>query len=385
MNRIFALARHFVPFFKYCAVGLVGTALDVGVLYLLIERGGWTLLPATSLAFAAAVVNNYVLNKVWTFGHRSKNDRKLFIKFLIVSCVGLVLTNALMFLFVELGGAWYVTAKLVTSAVVLIWNFLANKYWTFRLQEYEIEIPEQFAFQFSIVVPAYNEEKRIGATLDTIARHLREKKIDAEIIVADDGSTDGTRDVVGRMCADIPNLSMVHYRRNMGKGFAVRQGVRASRGKYILFTDADNSTPIQELERVAAAVVEGRCDIAIGSRYAKHANVTVSQPPLRVAIGRLGNALIRLFLITGIRDTQCGFKLFSHHAAKEIFARQKITRWGFDMEALVVAGALGYKIAEVPVSWHDVAGSRLRPIRDGLRTFWELIYIKLNLWSGRYK
>ena len=382
---MFSFFKKFLPFVKYCVVGAIGTAVDVGALYALVEYAHWTLFPATTAAFLAAVVNNYTLNKIWTFRHRSSNHRKLFLKFMIVSCTGLGLTNALMFVFVLKLGIWYVSAKVLTSGFVFLWNFLANQYWTFRLEEYDLGIPARFSHEFSIIVPAYNEERRIASTLETIGRYVRARKLDAEIIVVDDGSTDGTRGVIEERRAEAPNLTIIHYRQNMGKGFAVRRGVRASHGRYILFTDADNSTPIEELEKLAAPLRAGVCDIAVGSRYLRSDSVKVAQPLLRIALGRAGNWLIRMFLIEGVRDTQCGFKMFAHRAAKEIFARQKVIRWGFDMEALAVGKALGYRIQELAVSWHDVPGSRFRPIRDAIRTFWELIYIKVNFWSGRYR
>ncbi len=148
-------------------------------------------------------------------------------------------------------------------------------------------------------------------------------------------------------------------------------------------TDADNSTPIEEYASLIQKMRKN--DIAIGSRYLKNSQVKRKQSASRIAIGRIGNFLIQMFLVDGITDTQCGFKLFTHHSAKEIFFRQKVTRFGFDVEVLVIANTLNYSIAEVPVSWFNSPESRFRPIRDAIRTFFDLLYIKLNLWSGRYR
>ncbi len=376
------LIRQFWPFFKYCVVGTLGTAVDVGALYLLVEYARLPLLLATTIAFILAVTHNFLLNKIWTFQNKSQNFRKLYIKFLIISIIGLALTNLFMYLFVILAGIWYIFAKLLTSLIVLTWNFLGNKYWTFKISQRQVEIPETFDFDLSIVIPAYNEENRIKSTLLTIADFVDEQSLKAEIIVVDDGSGDRTAAIVRQKSSKIPNLRLVRQPRNLGKGAAVRAGVETATGATILMTDADNSTPIEEYLRLAKHIDDHH--IVIGSRHLRDSDVKVRQPLTRRVIGRVGNTLINIFLISGIKDTQCGFKLFRHAPAKEIFSRQKITRWGFDMEALAIAELLDYPVKEVPVSWFNSLDTRLRPVRDTLRTAWELIYIKLNLMSGRY-
>ncbi len=157
----------------------------------------------------------------------------------------------------------------------------------------------------------------------------------------------------------------------------------AARGRYILFTDADNSTPIEELAGFLPQMQ--RADVAIGSRYLSESKVHIKQPWYRIAIGRIANFLIQLFLVDGIRDTQCGFKLFRHHAAKDIFSRMKVEGFGFDMEALTLAELLGYSVRELPVDWYNSDSSRVRPLKDTFRTFKDLVFIKLNVWTGKYK
>ncbi|MBP9718584.1 glycosyltransferase [Candidatus Gracilibacteria bacterium] len=372
-------------FIKYALVGVLGTAIDLGSLYFFVEFAHLPVLVGSVLSFLLAVVNNFILNKTWTFKDRSKNYRKLFIKFLMVSLVGLALTVGFMYVFVNLAGIWYIAAKVLTSGIVLTWNFFANKLWTFRLIEKILHIDPHHTYELSVIIPAYNEENRIKTTLLTVYDYLKEKNYNAEILVVNDGSKDKTAEVVKHYMHKIPILRLIDMKKNQGKGAAVKNGVEASKGTYILFIDADNSTPIEELEKLFVAMKKHNAQIAIGSRYLQNSEVKIKQPLYRVMIGRFGNMLIQLFLIDGIRDTQCGFKLFEHKSAREIFSFQKISRFGFDIEALVVAKSLGYTIVEVPVSWFNSPESRFRPIRDTLKTFKDLIYIKLNLWSGRYE
>lgn len=302
----------------------------------------------------------------------------------MVSLVGLGLTLTSMIFFVNILGLWYMLAKILSSGIVLTWNFLGNKLWTFKIKEKELAIPEEFHFDLSIIIPAYNEENRIKATLLLINDYVERNKLSAEIIVVSDGSKDDTNEVVDACNGTIKNLHLVPCKSNNGKGYAVKRGVEISRGQYILFTDADNSTPIEQFGKLFHVLKQNSASIAIGSRYLPDSAVKIKQSKWRVLIGRIGNLLISIFLIDGIKDTQCGFKLFTHEAAKEIFSMQKIKRFGFDMEVLVVANLHGYKVIEVPVSWFNSPESRVRPIKDAFITLKDLFYIKLNLWCGRY-
>lgn len=379
-----AIIGHFKTFTKYAMVGTVATAVDLGFLYVFVESFELQVVPASISSFLIANITSFFLNKFWTFESQSKNYRKLYIKFFSVSLVGIGITAIMMHLLPAILGIWYMFAKVLTSMIVVFWNFLANKLWTFKLKPKEVDIPREFSFEYSIVIPAYNEENRIKSTLLVIDDYIKSANISAEIIVVSDGSKDKTNEVVNSYIPKIHHLHLESYEKNQGKGFAVKTGINASKGRYILFTDADNSTPIEELENLTNELKKQKSDIAIGSRYLKKSKVVLSQSAFRIWIGRTGNRLIRWFLIDNIMDTQCGFKLFKHKCAKEIFALQKIKRFGFDMEALVVAKSLGYKITEVPVSWYNSVQSRVRPVKDALNTLKELIYIKLNLWGGRY-
>lgn len=376
--------KNFRPFIKYCIVGTIGTLIDVGTLFVLVEYFEFPVILATVFSFILAVSNNFIFNQKWTFRSPSKNYRKMFIKFFIVGLVGLGLTVVCMYFFVHILDIWYILAKIFTSGIVLFWNFLGNKLWTFKFYPKYLEIPDHYDFQFSIVIPAYNEAERLGNTLSIIHEYVHSHRLSAEIIVVSDGSRDNTVELVKEYQKTIHHLELVEYSKNQGKGFAVKMGVKNSKGEYILFADADNSTPIEELEHLYQGLLQEKVDIAIGSRYLPKSNIKIRQPRYRIVLGRLGNFFIRTFLVDDIRDTQCGFKLFKHRVAREIFYLQRVKRFGFDMEALVIAHSLGYRVIEVPVSWYHAPGSRIRPLKDAFRTLIDLFYIKLNLWSGRY-
>jgi len=375
--------KEYLVFIKYATVGITGTALDVGSLYVFVDLLHIPVLVAAAMSFVLAVINNFILNKYWTFQNSGRNVKKQFIKFLLVSVVGLALTEICMALFVYLLGIWYIASKLVTSVIVLTWNFLANKNWTFTETIRPLSAADRYEYNLTIIIPAFNEEKRIGSTLEAIHRYFDQKRITREIIVVDDGSSDDTAGVVNAMKERIHDLRCIRYLPNRGKGYAVKAGVERSKGEYILFTDADNSTPIEEFEKFHPLL--SHTTVVIGSRYMAESAVKIRQPYYRVLLGRLGNFLIRALLFNDIRDTQCGFKAFQHRTARDLFSRMKVNRFGFDIELLSIAHLLKCSVREIPVSWYNSPQSRIRPIKDALRTFADLIYIKLNLLSGRYE
>lgn len=241
---------------------------------------------------------------------------------------------------------------------------------------------EEKKYDFSIIIPAYNEGQRIYKTLNKINKYINEKDLNAEIIIVNDGSSDNTVEILNNIAAESKNLKIIDLIKNQGKGFVVKNGVLAAKGKYILFTDADNSTPIEELEKLIPHLNEN--EIIIGSRYLDKESVQKKQAKYRIVISRLGNLLIQSLVIKGIKDTQCGFKLFHSNVAKQIFTLQKIKRFGFDIEILSIGQKYNFNIKEVPVLWINDAASHVRPVRDSLITFKDLMLIKLNLLSGRY-
>jgi dolichyl-phosphate beta-glucosyltransferase len=239
------------------------------------------------------------------------------------------------------------------------------------------------ALTYSIVLPAYNETQRIASTLDQILEHADKREWSFEVIVVDDGSTDDTAQIVEAYAGKHPALRLLRNPGNRGKGYSVRQGMFEARGDVLLFSDADLSSPIAEADKLFAAIQQG-ADIAIGSRWLNADMQIKRQPPHRQLFGRIFNLMLRLGLGLNFRDTQCGFKAFTRDAAQKVFPLQRIERWGFDPELLYLARTFGLNVAEVAVAWSHREGTHLRPMRDGLSMFGEILAIRWNALSGKY-
>ncbi|GFO55325.1 glycosyl transferase [Geomonas sp. Red276] len=231
----------------------------------------------------------------------------------------------------------------------------------------------------SIVIAAFNEQERLPQTLRTIASYLARRGTPAEIVVVDDGSTDATAQAVREMAPSVPGLRLIGYPANRGKGYALRTGVLSARGGEVLVTDADLSTPIEELDSLRNELARTGSDIAIGSRALPASRILKAQPPWRRLMSRLFSRAVRSLVIQEFRDTQCGFKLFSARSAAELFARARIDRFAYDVEILALAGRHGFKVCEVPVSWTNSPASRVRPLRDSLQMLADLARIRFLL------
>jgi len=236
---------------------------------------------------------------------------------------------------------------------------------------------------YSIVIPAYNESARLGATLEKVLAYVHAQGWNAEVIVVNDGSRDNTAEIVKAFAAKDPVLRLVENPGNRGKGYSVRNGMLNARGRVILFSDADLSSPIEEAPKLFQEIENG-ADIAIGSRWLRAETQTQRQPLHRQLIGRIFNVLLRLTLGLQFKDTQCGFKAFRQPAVQAIFPLQKIERWGFDPEILFLARKLGFKVQEVSVLWGHSGGTRINPLVDGSRMFTEMLHVRWLDWTGEY-
>ena len=238
------------------------------------------------------------------------------------------------------------------------------------------------AAELSIVVPAYNEAGRLPRTLERIRSYLRERRIAAEVIVVDDGSTDATAAVAGNLQAEFPELRLLSNGRNRGKGFSVRHGMLEARGRVVLFTDADLSAPIEEADKLLAAL--GGYQVAIGSRAMDRSLIEVHQSRLRELAGILFNLVVRVITGLPFADTQCGFKAFVREPSQIVFEQQRIERFGFDPEVLFLARRHGLQAVEVPVRWAHDPATKVHMVRDSLHMLGELLLVRWNWLAGRY-
>jgi len=237
----------------------------------------------------------------------------------------------------------------------------------------------------TIVIPAYNEAERLPGSLGKIQAYLMGRELEAEIVVVDDGSTDNTAAVVRDLAASMRGLRLISYPGNRGKGYALRKGVQSSRGSLVLVTDADLSTPIEELETLKQHISAQSHQIAIGSRALPLSDVVRAQPTWRKGMGRLFNQIVKLLVIDDFMDTQCGFKLFSGEAARRLFDEARIDRFAYDVEILALAKRNGYRIAEVPITWKNCTASKVNPVLDSLQMLADLVKIRIRIGQRQEK
>jgi len=231
--------------------------------------------------------------------------------------------------------------------------------------------------KLAVVVPAYNEEPRLAKSLQRVREYLSGQLYAWEVVVVDDGSTDRTPEIARGCAEQDPRFRLISYSPNSGKGAAVRTGMMDAEADWLLLCDADLAAPIEEVEKLFAA----EKPIAIGSRPLRESNLEIRQPWWREAAGRAFNYAVQALSIRGIKDTQCGFKLFSREAAKAIFPRCRFDGFSYDFEALMIGQKLGFEIAEVPIRWSHQEGSKVRLVRDGLGMLRDLVKLRLSLTS----
>ena len=239
----------------------------------------------------------------------------------------------------------------------------------------------------SIVIPAFNEERRLEKTLKALHEYFQDQRLLVELILVEDGSTDATATIARQTAAQVPEMQLVLLQnsRNLGKGQSVRRGMLQARGEYTLLTDADLSTPVEEFQKLFLALKTEPAHIAIGSRDLPDSDVQIRQSQMRERSGKVFNLLVRLLLGMSFRDTQCGFKVFKTEACRNLFAKQSVSRFSFDVEILLMAREAGLRIVEVPVVWRHDQGSRVRFFQDGSRMILDLGKIAFKYWSGSYR
>ncbi len=238
--------------------------------------------------------------------------------------------------------------------------------------------------KLSVVVPVYNEEKRLQNGFDHYYQYLKKQKYDWELIFVNDGSRDNTLKLLEGLAKAKPQVKIVTYSNNHGKGYAICQGIKTAVGKYILFTDLDHSVPIEAVENFFPYFEKGYL-VVIGSRRVHGAKITVHQKPLREFLGRGFTAIVNVFIYWGIADATCGFKAFESSVAKKIFAKITVYDWAFDAEILYICKKNKIKIAQAPVTWGDVRGSKVSLKKDILRSFRGILKIRANDIAGQYK
>lgn len=236
----------------------------------------------------------------------------------------------------------------------------------------------------TIIIPAYNEEKTIRGTLFEIAEYLKHKEFSSEVMVVDDGSNDSTAECARSTSGMFANFRLLSYGGNRGKGYAVKSGMSAAKGKYALFMDADNSTSISELDKFLPYFKEGY-DVVIASRRLRESLVEEKQPFLRAKMGRFYILLSKISLGLDLSDFNCGFKIYNVNNAGFIFRLQRMDDWSFDVELLFLANKYGLKIKEVPVRWVHKSGSKVKPFSDAVKSFFSLVKIKMNDINDKYK
>ena len=243
-------------------------------------------------------------------------------------------------------------------------------------------MPEPY---LSIVIPAYNEALRIGGTLEKVRAYVETRSFPCELILVDDGSQDGTPQILENFQERYAKARILRNEPNRGKGFTVRRGVLAARGEFVLFTDADLSAPIEENNKLLAALETSGADAAVGSRALDRRLIGIHQPWRREMAGRVFNLLVRLFTGLKIRDTQCGLKLFRRASTRRAFELQRVTGFGFDPEVLFLIQHLGGKIVEVPVRWNDSPATKVHFLRDSTRMFLDLVVLRWRALAGGYR
>ncbi|HHV16049.1 MAG TPA: glycosyltransferase [Gelria sp.] len=379
--------------YRFVIVGLLNTGIDFAVFNLLISASGIRTGPGLLLinitAVLVAIVNSYILNRIWTFKSSDPNYTAQLPKFLTASLTGMIINTVTVGLVPLL--LWPGTAptssalnvaKLLAAILSASWNFISYRHWVFKKYDSAAKFPPYQPGLISIVIPAYNEALRLPERLQNLASTLP-SSFPVEIIVVDDGSTDTTAAITRHIAETFPQISCISYKRNRGKGKAVRTGMLAARGEFLIFADADNTFTPRHIESLVAKLKAGN-SIAIACRHGTNGQRIEGESWLRHLMGKCFNQLVQAILLPGIKDSQCGLKGFHYQAAQEIFCRQHLNGFAFDVEILTLARALGYEIAELEVKAIDCNGSRVNPLLAPVQMLVDLFRVRNALFFNTY-
>ena len=367
--------KHFI---KFSIVGLFSTLIDLSF-YLFLERilEVYYLL-AAALAFLIASTFSFIFNRFWTFRIDHGQKRIQYFKFIIVATGGLILTELILYILVEKFFYYDILAKFIAIIIVVNWNFILQKHWSFKKEKLERKLKESEAsLDISVIIPTYNEEKVIKKTILEGLEYLENNFNTWEIIVVDDKSEDNTLKVLKK----IKGIKILRNLKNHGKGYTVAKGVARAQGSLILFMDADNSTAIRELDNFLKYTSD--YDLIIGSRALKDSQIKIKQSIFKRILGKIGNLIIRIMIFSKIYDSQCGFKLFSHKV-KPLFEKLTIEDWGFDFELIFLAKKYSLKIKELPITWSNNINSKVKG-RDYVKTLGQVFKVRFNDLINKYK
>lgn len=381
--------------FKFGIAGLLNTGLDYGLFNLLIActdaHSGLMVGLVNLVSVTVAAGNSYLLNRNWTFRADGGKQGPQVQRFIVATGLGMVINSLVVFLASGLVGRLVIPAylilnggKLLGSVFSTCWNFITYRHWVFK-PERPVTAPckDQWTPSLvSVIIPAYNEIERLPRRLQHLGSALPQR-FPVEIIVVDDGSTDGTLSAVQNIAARAPNVRCAGYRVNRGKGEAVRVGMSLVAGEFLIFTDADDTFTEAHIAAIAERLFEGD-KVVIGQRQVSPGKRLDGEHWCRRLYGKTFNFLVRALVLPGVTDTQCGLKGFHREAACEIFGRQRLRGFAFDVEALVLARELGFDIVEVPVQAVDCKGSRVSRFLTPLQMGWDLLKVKMALVTNSY-
>lgn len=382
---------------KFGVTGIINTLIDFGIFNLLVAltgiQAGWSLGLVNILAISAAATNSYFLNRTWTFNAGSEQHNQQIIRFIIATAIGMLINSMVLMAVSSVSSLFPVsiivllnTGKVLGAVFSAAWNFAAYRQWVFIRPDQSIlpviTDPESIPDMLSIIIPAYNESNRLENRIKTLATHISDCRYPVEVIIVNDGSTDNTLDLGRQLADEFQFVTCLSHEINQGKGAAVKTGVLAARGEFIIFTDADDTFTFDHISHILGSLKEGH-DIAVGSREGK-LNRIDGESWFRKIMGRTFNLFVQLLLLPGFSDTQCGLKGFRRQAAHELFHRQRLHGFAFDVEVLTLARAMNYDIARVGVVACDCKGSTVHPILAPIQMAVDILKVKLGLIVNSY-